>query len=264
MFKKISAHVREHEWFAVGIEVLVVIIGLMLAFQLDRWREGIGERQQERDYVLRLISDVEADIPALEYAIDLQFLRLGLVDLLMAVAADPAKATEKPAVFLGSVNQAAYTYTPVLASETFENLRSTGDLRLILDESVKRSIFEYYGFDQSQHQFRPLQIQTEFRHFELVAGVLDHDQEVFVQDHWRIITPKNIEAVTASQAEFSNVLAAARRLQAREEFVAWLPYVRHMQMEQINVHGTRLEHARATLEKLKDYAREIGATHRPS
>ena len=36
MLKKIAASIRQHDWFAVGIEILVVMIGLMLAFRLDR------------------------------------------------------------------------------------------------------------------------------------------------------------------------------------------------------------------------------------
>lgn len=112
MLKKIAAYLRQHDWFAVGIEVFVVMIGLMLAFQLDRWRESIAERRQEQTYVDRLIADIETDIPAIEYAIALQSLRLELIELLMDVAQDPAAATEEPVVFLGSVNQAAYTYTP--------------------------------------------------------------------------------------------------------------------------------------------------------
>ena len=79
MLKRITRHIREHDWFAVIIEVVVIIIGLMLAFQLDRWREDRVERQEERTYVNRLVSDIEIDIPAIEYAIELQTLRLGLV-----------------------------------------------------------------------------------------------------------------------------------------------------------------------------------------
>ena len=259
MLKRIASNVRQHDWFAVGVEVLVVMIGLMLAFQLDRWRESVVERRQEQTHINRLIADVETDIPAIEYAIALQSLRLELVDLLMNVAQDPAAVIDEPIVFLGSVNQAAYTYTPVLTSHTFENLRSTGELRLILDESVKRVMFDYYGFDESQSQFRPLQIQTESRHFELAAGVLSQEQEVFMQDNWRVFRPDNFKTARASQPENANVLATAKRLRNRPRFVAWLPYVRSMQLEQIEMHGARLDRAHVTLEALNDYAKEIRA-----
>ncbi len=89
MLKRIASNVRRHDWFAVGIEMFVVMIGLMLAFQLDRWRESIAERRQERSIIDRLIEDVETDVPAIEHAIALQSIRLELVDLLMDVAQDP-------------------------------------------------------------------------------------------------------------------------------------------------------------------------------
>lgn len=259
MLKKFAAGVRRHDWFTVSIEVLVVMLGLLLAFQLDRWREGLAEGRQERTYINRLIVDVESDIPDIEYAIALQTLRLELVDLLMQVVLDPAAASKQPIVFLGAVNQAAYTFTPVLTSHTFENLRSTGDLRLILDESVKDVMFDYYGFDESQRQFRPLQLDTEFRHLELAAGVLSHEQEVFIQDNWRMFNPEDFATAKAGKHKNTDVSAAAERLQARPEFIAWLPYVRDMQLEQIAVHKMRLDRARGVLETLTDYAQKIQA-----
>ena len=71
------------------------------------------------------------------------------------------------------------------------------------------------------------------------------------------INPKNIKAMKAIQPGVSNFLAAAKRLQARPEFVAWLPYVRGMQIEQIEVHHGRLERAQAVLERLKHFAQEF-------
>ena len=257
MLKRIAADVRRLDWFSVGIEVLVVMIGLMLAFQLDRWREGFVERRQEQSYVAGIVADIETDIPTIEYAIALQSLRLEFVDLLMEIAAAPAVATKDPILFLAAVHQAAYTYTPVLKSHTIENLRATGDLRLIRDESLKRAMFDYYSFDQSQQQFRPIQFETEFRHFELAAGVLSYEQEVFIQDNWRILSPRNFELAKASQGEVGDILAAARRLQERPQLIAWLPYVRDMQLEQLALQGVRGERAQPVLTMLNGPAGAI-------
>jgi len=37
MLKRIAVFIRRHDGFAVGVEIMVVVIGLLLAFQLDRW-----------------------------------------------------------------------------------------------------------------------------------------------------------------------------------------------------------------------------------
>jgi hypothetical protein len=258
MLKRIAENVRRHDWFAVGIEIGVVVIGLLLAFQLDDWRGGWVERQQERGYVGRLIADVQTDVPEIEDAIALGRMRLELVDLVIRVATDPPAASATPVLFMGAISQAAYTYTPQLTSHTFENLRSTGDLRLIRDEALKDTLFGYYGFDAAQRQFRPLQFATEHRHFELGAGILSLEQERYVQEHWLFFDPNAMDAPRAQQPDVGGIPEAARRLQERPEFVAWLPYVRQMQLDQIETHGMRLERAQNVLQQLRDYAADIG------
>jgi len=257
MLKRFASFIRQHDWFAVGIEILVVMIGLLLAFQLDRWRGDIADKRMERVYIDRLISDVESDIPAIEYAIELQSLRLDLVELLMKVSSNPEAALDSPTIFLGAIAQAAYTYTPALTSHTFENLLSTGDLRLIRADSVKNVMFKYYGFDEEQRQYRPLQFSTESRHFELSAGILSLDQETRIQDEWLFFRPDNIESAKQAKINSDGVIEAANRLGERTELIAWLPQVRSMQLEQIQVHGMRLDRAREALAVLQDYAREI-------
>ena len=34
LFRRFGRHLREHDWFAVSVDVLVLIVGLMLAFQV--------------------------------------------------------------------------------------------------------------------------------------------------------------------------------------------------------------------------------------
>ena len=258
VLKQIARYIRDHDWFAVGVEVLVVVIGLLVAFQLDDWRQDWAERRQERDYVGRLISDVQTDVPDIEGAIALGQMRLELVDFLVRVSTEPEAASAMPVLFMGAISQAAYTYTPQLTSHTFENLRATGDLRIIRDESLKDALFAYYGFDASERQFRPLQFATEHRHFELAAGILSLEQVRYIQEHWLFFDPNAMEGPRTEQPDIDGIPEAAQRLQARPEFIAWLPYVRSMQLEQIEVHGMRLDRARNVLQLLEDHAARIG------
>ena len=131
----------------------MVMVGLVAAFQVDRWWAARGGRLDEQNYIFRLISDIEEDIPKLEYAISLAEDRLGFGVFLAEVDADPSVALDKPTDFLAAIIQAAYTYTPSLASHTFEDLRSTGNLKLIRDQDVKQALVRYYSHDQSQRQF---------------------------------------------------------------------------------------------------------------
>jgi hypothetical protein len=78
-----------------------------------------------------------------------------------------------------------------------------------------------------------------------------------MQDTWRMLSPTNAASVRESEASHETVLAAAKRLQARPEFIAWMPYVRDMQLEQIDIHRKRLDRAGVVLKALNEYARKI-------
>ncbi len=257
---QISRFIRQHEWFAVAVEILVVIVGLMLAFQLDRWWERRGERVQEAEYVARLIADVETDIPTIEYAISLAELRKDMADLLMEVAESPAAATREPIRFIAAVQQAAFTYSPNLAAHTFEDMRSTGNLRLLRDSTIKDALYGYYNFDRSQNQYRQLQFMSESRHFELAAGVLNFEQSRLVQDTWYVVAPGDLEAFDSATLDMSELHASVERFRSRGELLAWLPELRHLQIEQIVVNESRLEKAKDVLTLLRAYATNLDSS----
>ena len=55
--KRLAGHIRKQDWFIVIVELLVVIVGLVMAFQVDRWRDEVAERKLEGVYIQRLIED---------------------------------------------------------------------------------------------------------------------------------------------------------------------------------------------------------------
>ena len=145
-----------------------------------------------------------------------------------------------------------------MASHTFEDLHSTGNLKLIRDQDVKQALRSYYGYDQGQRQFMSLNLMIEFRYFELSAGIATFDQVKFVKDRWFVVTPATLPELQDIHPEESDVRAAAERLRARAELLAWLPRVRHLQFDQIYANNGRLESARSLLETLQRYASSFG------
>ena len=253
LIRKIGDHIRKQDWPSVFIEVIVVMVGLFMAFQLDRWWEQIGERDKENLYIQRLVTEVETDIEGITYAVKLAQVREEFAELLMRVARDPAAADGKPVQFLAAVMQAPFTFTPSLVSHTFEDLRSTGNMDLIRSPKVKKALYDYYGFDEGQRQFIALNQMVEFRHFELTAGVLSDEQYRFIQDNWFVVRPDDLsemEQMLVNQEEFRR---AVERLRSRPEAVSWLQRVRGLQRELILMNKLRLNRAEALLESLQRY-----------
>ena len=248
---------RQHDWFAVFVALFVVVVGLLLAFQIDRWWEQRGEQLQEVEYVARLIIDVESDIPVIQLAIELAKLRKGMADVLMRVAETPTAATEHPIHFIAAVQQAAFTYSPNLTNHTFDDMRSTGNLRLLREAEIKKALFSYYDYDQDQKQYRPLQFLSESRHFELAAGILSHDQARLVQDTLDIVQPGELDNIDRSLLKPDEIQATVERFLDNEALIEWLPETRQLQLEQLLVNEIRLDKARDLLKLLRDYSETL-------
>ena len=236
---------------ALFAELLIVIVGIFIAIQVENWREHQQELRQEQAYILRLGGDIERDVEAINFSISLAEHRLQLADLLIAAAADPTLARQRPAAFMTAVHQSSYTHTPSLNSATFEELRSTGGLGLLRDDELKSALFEYYRYDEAMRQYLNLQHMTEVRHFELAAGVLTNEQYVWMQDEIGYSSLDVNKGLEFSAAQLDGLVEAAYRLQGSMEFVAWLPEGRGMQLELMDTHRSRLSRAEALLASLE-------------
>lgn len=255
MFQKL----RGHDWSIVLVEVLLLALGLLAAFQVDRWWEQRAELQEERTYVLRLIANIEADIPHINDMLETQTLRQSYVDLLMQVASNPEHAADRPGEFLAAVVGASYTNYPTLRAHTFEELRSTGNMAVIRSVPAKEVLYSYYEMDRQQANFRTLFLSNEFRHWELATGVLSHAQAQWLQTNRIFALPSNVQFLREAKLDPEEFMATARRLAANQALIDWLPQIREMQAYFVFSMERQIKRADAVLEILRAYAVEIGA-----
>jgi hypothetical protein len=249
--RRVVERLRAQDWVAVLLELIIVVIGIFIAIQVDRWWADRDRELREHQYVVRLKEDIVRDSVSLTHSIQLAEQRQQFADLLIQAAEDPEVVEERPVEFMIAVHQSAYTATPALNSDTMEELRSTGNLGLLTNESLKSALFDYYRYDEASRQYLSLQLMTEFKHFELAAGILTNRQITWLWDNVGIVDSSDMETATHQEVELQSVRSAARRLREKPEFVAWLPEARGMQTELIFTHGHRLAKAEALLAILR-------------
>ena len=66
VIRRIREHVTAQNWFAVGVDLAIVVAGVFLGMQVNNWNQTRVENEQARDYRRRLIS--ELDFNARQYA----------------------------------------------------------------------------------------------------------------------------------------------------------------------------------------------------
>ncbi len=68
--RRISEHVRTHNWFAVAIDLFVVIFGVFIGMQVQEWNSARQTRARSEDFSARLVSDLRVEAWGYEYLVE--------------------------------------------------------------------------------------------------------------------------------------------------------------------------------------------------
>ncbi len=142
LLRRISKHVRDQNWLAVGIDFVIVVFGVFFAFQVTAWNDARTDRQKENDYLQRLHTDVSLSISRNEE--NVAFMRRhaeygGLIlETLDKCEITPAQQDG----FASGVFLAGKITQPVLLRSTFDELKSTGRFEVIQNAELRNALNE--------------------------------------------------------------------------------------------------------------------------
>jgi hypothetical protein len=119
ILRQITQHVKDQNWFAVALDFVIVVVGILIAFQITNWNEARGERHREVQILREIGTDLQTDIfeysRTLSYCLD----KIGALNYIL-------EKTEKlPATsFADDYTDEGNTYKQYL--EDSEQLRARG------------------------------------------------------------------------------------------------------------------------------------------
>lgn len=62
LLRRLTRHVKDQNWFAVGLDFVIVVVGVFIGIQVANWNEARTEFQKETDALVELRSELEASI----------------------------------------------------------------------------------------------------------------------------------------------------------------------------------------------------------
>ena len=180
ILRSITRHVKDQNWFAVGLDFLIVVLGILLAFQITEWSAERQERTAERRYLAELARDLQADIAELHSGRQQSLMRLKLGESILT-AVDPeferpdffpppdeflADGEAYPSLQFPGYTFAALTSTFIMigGDYTFDELVQSGNLGVLSNRALVNQLASYYGrhnrkrieFDIAREQVGPL------------------------------------------------------------------------------------------------------------
>jgi len=81
--QRLSTRLKEQDWFAVSIELALVVLGVFLGIQVSNWNEGRKQRALETTYLARIAQDVRSDAAQLDEIIRVSVVRMALLNTLL-------------------------------------------------------------------------------------------------------------------------------------------------------------------------------------
>ncbi len=242
--------VRQADYGTLFLELSIVVVGILIAFQIDGWAQEQRDRSLERDYLVRLKADLQDEVAEMNASLDNAEARIDAVKLVDRIAGDPALAAADPSSVPPALEKLTWRSFPEISAFVYAELQSTGNLALIRSEELRRSLAQHYlWLDHFARVGRDRAIQEQF---DLrTAGILTIAElsAVEMQD-W------GGEPLVVSSQRAREI---AEALAARPDALALLPGI-----AQSNVFNSKvIEDARARAERIIEQIDQLLTAARP-
>jgi hypothetical protein len=151
IFRRFLQRFRQQQWGAIATELAIVIIGVFIGMQVSNWNQDRADARLGRDYVQRLIRDLDEDQAAVRaqrnYYADVLKSVQSTDQLLRAADADPRT------LVVNAYRATEVTYIPPVHA-TWDQIVSSGHLGLLPAGAVESGLSQYYAFDTARDTYR--------------------------------------------------------------------------------------------------------------
>lgn len=198
--------------YALG-EIFLVVIGILIAFQVNEWRDHQRLRTREKKSIELLIADLENEkeiFTLYRNRIDQQ--ERSIITFLKGVSLGAPKDSLSKYAFRAT-NQFLYrTNNP-----TFDGMRQNGELSLIRNDSLRNAIVQY--FDSRITYLNELQALVTKDNDATKEALLPYFGQQYNEDNgtWELTSITNLNS-------FKNDQAAINQLGQEGNNLEWLSY----------------------------------------
>lgn len=174
--------VRTYLLYAMG-EILLVVIGILIALQVNNWNEERKERQREVTYLHKLLEEAERDSSSLQGTIDLTEYKIIQTDRVLDILKDNAPIADTAQfvrdVFL--VGRGASTRPDLPA---YDELIATGSIDMIQNQEITDLLARYIGWADMLDSF--LYKDGEQRRTAYMKHIHHYFSAMIMDDIWEV------------------------------------------------------------------------------
>ena len=141
--RRLVARIRQLEWPAVGVELVIVILGVFIGLQVSNWNVERDARQRGALFAERLRADLREE--AWYYQLQIEYIRDVLAHAERAVDALDGRTHESNEALLIYAYRATQYKQRARRRATYDELVSTGTLGLIESQALRNTALQVYN-----------------------------------------------------------------------------------------------------------------------
>lgn len=142
LLRRIMQHVSDQNWFAVALDLMIVVVGVFLGFQVTEWNAERRDRSEESEIISRLHQEIEAlGENRWDWAAERRMTRQNLLSASSKLFGD--ELAELAPAECRAIAQSHVFNSPTLILPVIAELESTGDLDLIRNQNVRLAVTNY-------------------------------------------------------------------------------------------------------------------------
>ena len=148
LLHRVIEHVREQNWTAIGIDFVIVVIGVFVGIQVANWNASLADERRGRAYAARLAADLERDLAGRRELAAYYAAVLEAVERTNALLTDPVADAQMLVVNAYRASEINYRAP---SHATWNEIVSSGDTGLLPREAASHAA-EYFAFDTARDQ----------------------------------------------------------------------------------------------------------------
>ncbi len=158
ILRRITEHVKTQNWFAVGLDFVIVVVGVFIGIQVANWNDARRDREIEAQYLVRLQQELMEILPQTNAEFENVSERYELILQVRdyfetGKGGDALNGTHCAALGRSHIYAGVIFYPP-----TIKELISTGRIVLIRDDALRTAIL---AFDRANEEFTQLRTDIQ-------------------------------------------------------------------------------------------------------
>jgi hypothetical protein len=158
------AHTERKKWTHYLWEFLMLFLAVFCGYLAENQREHILDKQREKQFMASLLDDLKKDTTNFNKAIKYFTNQNKGIETLINLLKSPERNKQTDTIYY-LAKQTVFSGHFNTIDKTYEQMKSSGNLRLVNDTSLLNDLGAYYNyFINYLEKFGPLQMQFEARH----------------------------------------------------------------------------------------------------